>query len=316
MIAIIVALSRTYLHQIGLIAALVSALAGTSYAQTDHTAQITDLAAELRQFGDIELSVFDGRDDFLKQMDAALGPGAIKDPDQTFARLPRSPFTVTGRKGDAPLATCRIFIPAKVTPDSQTEIFAELMRNWFGTRLNYASTAELTFRWLIFHEVRHCRPDHFGGDVLKDHRDEHEADLFAFDELATPQNRDQLSTDVIAFRIITSALIAEPSHMTGLSLKRALADTNQIAPPAAEIEMAAFRTVRALISQRAKSIATAVTPTNRELIRAITELRNEVDRTTSDTSDPMITEILIALDNAIAHFSPGLHQSVATIRAN
>ncbi|ONH89363.1 hypothetical protein TH47_01605 [Thalassospira sp. MCCC 1A02803] len=316
MIAMIITLSRTYLQQIGLIAALVPALAGASHAQTEHTAPIADLAAELRQFGDIELSIFDGRDDFLRQIDAALGLGAIKDPDQTFARLPRSPFTVTGRKGDTALPTCRIFIPAKVIPDSSIEIFAELMRNWFGTRLHYASTAELTFRWLIFHEVRHCQPDHFGGDALKDHRDEHEADLFAFQELANTQNRSQLATDIIAFRIITSALIAEPSHMTGLSLKRALAGTEQIAPPPAKMEMAAFRTVREMIGQRAKSIATAVTPTNRELIRAITELRNEVDHTTARTGDPMIAEILIALDNAIAHFSPGLHQSVATIREN
>ncbi|KJE35731.1 hypothetical protein UF64_06255 [Thalassospira sp. HJ] len=287
--------ARNSLKQICLIAILVLTGGAASHAQTEQ------LATELRQFGDIELIVFEGREDFLSKINAALGLGNIKNPDQTFAKLPRSPFTLTGRKGNAALATCRIFVPAKLTPESKTEVFAELMRNWFGSNLTYASTADLPFRWLIFHEVRHCQPDHFGGDVLKDHQDEHQADLFAFEELASAQNRDQLATDIIAFRMITATLMAEPSHMTGLSLKRALEER---APIDAKVEIAAFNTVRAMISQRAKSIATAVNPTNRELIRAITELRRDTDQATN----PLIAEILIALDDAIAHFAPELHQ--------
>lgn len=293
--------ARNSLQRICLIAILVLVGGADSRAQTEQ------LATELRQFGDIELVVFEGREDFLSKIDATLGLGNIKNPDQTFAKLPRSPFTVTGRKGDTALATCRIFVPARITPESNTEIFAELMRKWFGAQLSYASTSDLTFRWLIFHEVRHCQPDHFGGDVLKDHQDEHQADLFAFEQLANAQNRDHLAKDIIAFRMITAALIAEPSHMTGLSLKHAVEER---APLDAKVEIGAFKAVRMMISQRAKSIATAVNPTNRELIRAITELRSETDQTT----DPLITEILIALDDAIAHFAPALHQSVATVR--
>ncbi|NIY75479.1 hypothetical protein HED22_07480 [Thalassospira sp. HF15] len=312
-----IALARTYLQRIGLIATLVLICAGASHAQaTAPTANTTDLASELREFGNIDLLVFDGREDFLRQIDEALGLGNIKNPDQTFAKLPRSPFTLTGRKGNAALATCRIFVPVRITPENNTEIFAELMRNWFGTRLNYASNADLTYRWLIFHEVRHCRPDHFGGDDLKDHSDEHEADLFAFDALANTHNRDQLATDIIAFRMITSALIAEPSHMTGLSLKHALERPNEAPTFDAKQEMVAFRAVRRMISQRANSIATAANPTNRELIRAITELRSEIDQTTVPANNPLIADILNALDNAIAHFAPDLHQSVANVRAN
>lgn len=310
-----IGLARNSLQRICLIAILVLA-GGATGGATGH-AQTEQLATELRQFGDIELMVFDGREDFLGKIDAAFGFGNIKNPDQTFAKLPRSPFTVTGRKGEAPLATCRIFVPAHITPESQTEIFANLMRNWFGTKLNYASNSDLTFRWLILHEVRHCQPDHFGGDDLKNHRDEHEADLFAFETVANAQNRNPLATDIIAFRMITSALIAEPSHMTGLSLKRALvADADPSMPLDAKAEITAFKAVRGMVSQRAKSIATGVHPTNRELIRAMTELRHETDPDADSTTDPLIAEILIALDGAIAHFAPDLHQSVATIRAN
>jgi len=300
-------LVRNSLQGICLIGMLVLASATISHAQTEQ------LEAELHQFGDIELITFEGREDFLSKIDTALGLGNIKDPDQTFARLPRSPFTVTGRQNGQALTTCRIFVPAGLTPENNTEIFAELMRNWFGTNLNYASNTDLTYRWLIFHEARHCQPDHFGGDALKDHRDEHEADLFAFNKLANAQNRDQLAIDITAFRMITSALIARPSHMTGLSLKRTIEER----PPLdASVEMAAFQTVRAMINRRAKSIATAINPTNRELIRAVTELRKEAGQETSRSSDPLTVEILIALDDAIAHFAPALHQSVANVRAN
>lgn len=305
-----IGLARKSLQRICLIAILVLAGGAITRAQTEQ------LALELRQFGDIELIVFDGHEDFLREIDAALGLGNIKNPDQTFARLPRSPFTLTGREGGAALATCRIFIPTKITPENNTEIFAELMRNWFGKRLHYASNVDLTFRWLMFHEVRHCQPDHFGGDDLKNHQDEHEADLFAFETLSNAQNRDQLAADIVAFRIITSALIAEPSHMTGLSLKRTIFDADQMVPFDAKTEMAAFRAVRQMISQRAKSIATGVNPTNLELIRAITELRRNADQGKDTANDPLFSEILIALDDAIAHFAPALHQSVATIRAN
>ena len=294
-------LVRNSLQGICLIGILVLTSTTISHAQTEQ------LEAELRQFGDIELIAFEGRGDFLRKIDTALGPGNIKDPDQTFARLPRSPFTVTGRQNGQALTTCRIFVPAGLTPENNTEIFAELMRNWFGTNLNYASNR------LIFHEARHCQPDHFGGDVLKDHRDEHEADLFAFNKLANTQNRDQLAIDITAFRMITSALIARPSHMTGLSLKRALEART---PLDASVEMAAFQTVRAMINRRAKSIATAINPTNRELIRAITELRKEAGQEPGRSSDPLTVEILIALDDAIAHLAPALHHSVANVSAN
>jgi hypothetical protein len=312
-----IAVTQTTLRRIGLIAALVLACAGTSAAQsTEPRTTTADLAGELRELGDIELLVFDGREDFLRQIDNTLGLGNIKNPDQTFAKLPRSPFTVTGRKGDEALAICRIFIPANITPESHTEIFAELMRNWFGTKLSYASNSELTFRWLIFHEVRHCQPDHFGGDALKDHQDELEADLSAFEYLANAQNRNALAADIVAFRMITSALFAERSHMIGLSLGHALETPDQVMPFSAADEIAAFQTVRQQIGRRAQLIATAVAPTNRELIRAITELRHEVNQAMVTTNNSLVSEILIALDDAIAHFAPELHQSVANIKAN
>jgi len=312
-----IAVIQTPLRRIGLIATLVLASAGANCAQAaEPTATTANLATEIRELGDIELLIFDGREDFLRQIDNALGLGNIKNPDETFAKLPRSPFTVTGRKGDGALATCRIFIPAKITPESHTEIFAELMRNWFGTKLSYASNSDLTFRWLIFHEVRHCQPDHFGGDELKDHQDELEADLSAFEYLANAQNRNALAADIAAFRVITSALFAERSHMIGLSLRHALETLDQMVPFSAKDEMAAFQTVRQQIGKRAQLIATAVTPTNRELIRAITELRQAVDQGTETKSNSLAGEILIALDDAIAHFAPELHQSVANIRAN
>jgi len=312
-----IALAQTTLRRIGLIAALVLTCAVASHAQVNEPRTTTsDLAGELRQFGDIELLVFDGREDFLRQIDEALGLGNINTPEETFAKLPRSPFTVTGREGDAALATCRIFVPANIIPERNGEIFAELMRNWFGTRLSYASSSDLTFRWLIFHEVRHCQPDHFGGDALKDHQDELEADLSAFEYLAKVQNRNALAADIVAFRMISSALFAEHSHMMGLSLRHTLATPDQVVTFSAKDEIAAFQTVREQIGKRAQLIATAVTPTNRELIRAITELRHEVDPGTDATRNNLVRDILIALDDAIAHFAPELHQSVANIRAN
>jgi hypothetical protein len=98
-----------------------------------------------------------------------------------------------------------------------------------------------------------------------------------------------------------------------LSLKRALEART---PLDASVEMAAFQTARAMINRRAKSIATAINPTNRELIRAIAELRKETGQETGRSSDPLTVEILIALDDAIAHFAPALHRSVANVRAN
>lgn len=312
-----IALARTTLQRIGLIATLVLTCAGVRHAQaTDSTATAAGLAKELRQLGDIELLIFDGREEFLRQIDEALGLGNIKNPDQTFAKLPRSPFTVTGSKGGAALATCRIFVPANITPESHAEIFARLMRNWFGTKLSYASNSDLTFRWLIFHEARHCQPDHFGGDALKDHQDEQQADLSAFEYLANEQNRTALAADIMAFRMITSALFADQSHMIGLSLRHALEMPDHDVPFSAKQEIAAFQSVRQQIGKRAQSIATATTPTNRELIGAIIELRHEVDQGTDTTRNSLVRDILIALDDAITHFAPELHQSVARIRAN
>ena len=140
--------------------------------------------------------------------------------------------------------------------------------------------------------------------------------LEVMEQLATLQNRDQLATDIVSFRMITSALMAEPSHMTGLSLKHALGTPDQVIRFSAKQEMAAFQAVRQRINQRANAIATAITPTNRELIRAITELRSEADQETGPANDPLFAEILISLDDAIAHFAPALHQSVANVRAN
>lgn len=276
-----------------------------------------DLATELRQYGEIELYVFKDRADFLARIDAIFGMDNIKDPAETFAKLPRSPFAITGQKNSTAIATCHIFVPQNVTPQSGNEIFARLMRDWFGTRLSYASNSKRTYRWLIHHEARHCQPDHFGGDDAQNHRDEIAADLFAFDALATEPNRDAaLRQDIIAFRMITSALIADKSHMIGLSIKHALETARSPLPLSFDQETTAFLETRQRVITRAKAIAIGATPTNRELVRAITELRTEAEKTTATSPTTNVSRILIALDDAVAHFAPALHQSVANIRAN
>lgn len=273
-----------------------------------------DIRDELQRFGNIDLFVFRDRAAFLARMDETLGLANIKDPDKTFAKLPRSPFTVTGQQNGQQIATCQIFVPENVTPQSGNEIFAELMRGWFGKRLSYGTDPAMTYRWLIYHEIRHCQPDHFGGDDIESHRDERDADLFALDQIATSQNRDGLIADIIAFRMITSALFADRSHMTGLSVRYALDPASDGKSITTDQEVAAFLATRRMIGAHAKAIAANVTPTNLELVRAITELRSAAE---AGTLTPVIAhapEILIGLDDAIAHFAPTLHARVATKR--
>lgn len=293
-------------------------LGGTSShaQQSDISGTTSNLATELLGYGDIDLFVFDGRADFLARIDETLGLANIKNPDKTFAKLPRSPFTVTGRQNGAALATCHIFVPANITPETGNEIFAQLLRGWFGSSLNYASSSDLTYRWLIHHEARHCKPDHFGGDDIQNHRDEIDADLFAFDALAGDDNQNALRTDIIAFRMITSALIADKSHMIGLSIKRALKNRDSAISISADQEIKAFLTARQMIGKRAKAIATGANPTDRDLVRAITELRETSERGELPNASAELKDILITLDDAIAHFAPRLHGSVATRKLN
>lgn len=300
-------------------ASLACAVTISAQAQTQARLTVSDrttdsIATELLQFGDIDLFVFANRAAFLARMDETLGLGNIRDPDATFASLPRSPFTVTGRKNGKPIASCQIFVPANITPESGNEIFAQLMRGWFGAHLSYETSAGLTYRWLIYHEVRHCKPDHFGDEDVKSHDDELNADLFAFDQLATPENRAALARDIIGFRIITSALFADKSHMTGLSLKYALDPEGRDQNPDKAEEIAAFVNTRQMIGNQARAIAAQATPTSLELIRAITELREKSEAGTLQSNDPRMGEILIELDDAIARFAPRLHASVATRR--
>lgn len=284
--------------------------------QSDISGTTGSLATELQGYGDIDLFVFDGRADFLARIDETLGLANIKNPDKTFAKLPRSPFTVTGRQNGAALATCHIFVPANITPETGNEIFAKLLRGWFGKSLSYASSSDLTYRWLIHHEARHCKPDHFGGDDIENHSDEVEADLFAFDALVTNDNRDALRRDIIAFRMITSALIADKSHMIGLTIKSALENRDTPISLSADQEIAAFLQARQIIGKRAKAIATGVNPSDRDLVRAITELREAVERGELVNAGADISTIFVALDDAIAHFAPRLHGSVATRKLN
>lgn len=302
-------LHRPTFQAIALITILVFARVGDGYAQSGSTAKLAD---ELQQFGDIELIVFADRAAFLNLVEQNFGPKHTGIPD----KLPRSPFTVTGHDGDTYLGTCKVFVPANITPDTGNEVFARLMHNWFGTRLSYATSPGLTYRWLIYHEARHCQPDHFGGDVFKDHRDELQADLFAHEHLAPAASPGALARDIIAFRMVTSALIAGRSHMIGLSLKHML-ETPGTAPAfSKEQEINAFLNTRKLVIDRANAIATAVNPTNRELVRAIRELRAEIDQGTFGSDAPLTKKVITALDQAIAHFAPALHQSVATIQKN
>jgi len=301
-----------------LIAVMLHLAGGQSlHAEQPGTERLTDqLASDIRQFGEVDLFVFADRAAFLARMDETLGLENIKNPEKTFAKLPRSPFTVTGRQNGSQIQTCRIFVPSNVTPEQGREIFAELMRGWFGQNLSYQSNADLTYRWLIYHEVRHCQPDHYGGDDVQNHRDEIDADLVSFNESATPENKSQLAGDIIAFRMITSSLFADRSHMTGLSVKYAL-EAPQSRPALSEKqEVAAFLAARKLVTKRAKAIARAINPTNLELIRAVTELREDAENGLLETDDKLIAEILISVDNAIGQFAPRLHAAVATRKAN
>jgi hypothetical protein len=279
------------------------------------TGDQTALSLELAQFGEIDLFVFEDRAAFLARIDETLGLENIKSPEATFAKLPRSPFTITGVQNGAHLGRCQIFVPTNITPQSGNEIFAELLRGWFGKTLSYATDPSLTYRWLIIHEARHCEPDHFGGDTIEEHGDEIAADLFAFEELATRENKAALARDIVAFRMLSSALMADASHMIGLSIRHSL--NGETTPkPSATQEINAFGDARKRISAQAKAIATGINPSNLELVRAITELREAVETGTLSPDVPFTADILIALDEAVAHFAPRLHQSVATRKPN
>ncbi|WP_417815443.1 hypothetical protein [Thalassospira alkalitolerans] len=277
-----------------------------AHAQDFSTLAGTERA--LNQFEKVKLHSFADRDAFLAIIDRTLGLKNIKGSDTLFAKLPRSPFTITGRRGNNQAVPCQIFIPAKITPGSGTEIFADLMRGWFGNRLSYASSAEVTFGWLMRHEVRHCDPTHFGDKGDKERDDEIEADLFALNAVTDPQMHDQLAQDALAFRMITASLFASKSHMTGLSLKRALAGATPAAYPPAKDEIAAFLTVRKQVFDHAKAISVAARPSNQDVIRAVIEL----SQTSQD--NPLATEILGDLDQAIAHFAPKLHSKNQSVQ--
>lgn len=60
------------------------------------------------------------------------------------------------------------------------------MRGWFGNQLHYASSSDLTYGWLMRHEVRHCDPSHFGDGGNKERDNEIEADLFALNVITNP----------------------------------------------------------------------------------------------------------------------------------
>lgn len=284
-----------------------------SHAQSSPKSTETErLEQALQPLGAIDLFVFGDRAAFLTRIDQTLGLANIKDPEKTFARLPRSPFTVTGRQNGKQISTCQIFIPAGIAPESGNEIFAQLLRGWLGPSLRYQSSAGLTYAWLIYHEARHCRPDHHGGDSNQEHHDEIVADLFAFDAVATEGTREGLAADIMAFRVITSALFAGENHMIGLSIKYALEKDQPVGTLLPKQEIAAFRAARKMVTTQTKSIALAPVPTNRELIRAISQLRERVQNGELAPENALAGEILIALDQSIAALAPRLHaQSTA-----
>jgi len=282
---------------------LLSGMAGGGVlpAKAQDARTLADIERDLNRYEKVALHSFANRDAFLSIIDQTLGLDNIKGADLLFAKLPRSPFTVSGRRGNNQAVPCQIFIPAKIAPGSGTEIFAELMRGWFGDQLHYASSANLTYDWLMRHEVRHCDPSHFGDGGDKERDNEIEADLFALNVITDPVIRQKLAQDALAFRVITATLFASSSHMTGLSLKRALHDKQSGNDPTAANEIAAFLAARQQVFDHAKAIATGARPTNQDIIRAVIELANKPQ------SNSLVAEILVDLDQAIAHFAPELH---------
>lgn len=270
-------------------------------AKAQDVRTLADIQRDLNRYEKVALHSFSDRDAFLSIIDQTLGLDNIKGADLLFAKLPRSPFTVSGRRGNNQAVPCQIFIPAKIAPGSGTEIFAELMRGWFGDQLHYASSADLTYDWLMHHEVRHCDPSHFGDGGDKERDNEIEADLFALNVITDPVIRQKLAQDALAFRMITATLFASSSHMTGLSLKRALHDRQSGNDPTAANEIAAFLAARQQVFDHAKAIATGARPTNQDIIRAVIELANKPQ------SNSLVEETLVDLDKAIAHFAPELH---------
>mgnify|MGYP003631741057 FL=1 len=306
---------RVLNHLVMMMCMLMSVTTTLAQAQTDGTPEpaITKIKNDLKSYGDIDLYVFKDRAAFLAIMDDTLGLENIASPEKAFAKLPRSPFTITGRKSGKQIPSCQIFVPANIAPQSGNEIFAQLMRGWFGQSLTYQSSAEQTFEWLIHHEARHCMPEHYGDGDAKSHADEVDADIFAFNALSkTIKSPNGLAADIIAFRMITAALFADASHMTGLSVKYGLTAMDPQEMLTANQEIVAFRSARKLVFARARTLATRVNPTNRELTRAVTELREEIDQGGLPPPSPLVSEILMDLDDAIAHLAPKLHQSVAT----
>ncbi len=289
----------------------------SAYAQTPTSPApvIAKIQSDLSTYGDIDLYVFKDRQAFLDIMDRTIGLKNIANPDTTFAKLPRSPFTITGRQNGKQIPSCQIFVPANIAPNSGNEIFAQLMRGWFGPDLTYGSSAELTFSWLLRHEARHCMPDHYGD--VESHGDEVDADIFAFkalsETIANTELRNGLRADIIAFRMITSAIFADNSHMIGLSVKYGLKNTAKSENLTADEEISAFRAARKLIFERAKARAAGINPTNLELIGTVSALRDETKTGALNPGSSRVSEILIDLDDAIAHLAPRLHASVANL---
>lgn len=269
---------------------------------------LADIERDLNRYEKVALHSFADRDSFLSIIDQTLGLDNIKGADLLFAKLPQSPFTVSGRRGNNQAVPCQIFIPAKIAPGSGTEIFADLMRGWFGNQLHYSSSADLTYGWLMRHEVRHCDPSHFGDGGNKERDNEIEADLFALNVITDPVVRKKLAQDALAFRMITATLFASSSHMTGLSLKRALHDTQSGNDPTAADEIAAFLAARQQVFDHAKAITTGPRPTNHDIIRAVIELAG------TQQGNLLVAEILVDLDQAIAHFAPELHDRSKSVQ--
>lgn len=276
---------------------------------------LADIARDLDQYRDVQLHDFSGRDDFLATIDKTLGLKNIQNADRVFAKLPRSPFAVVGRhiaKGqEGRNVPCQIFIPDALLPKPALDIFAHLMHGWFGPHLHYASSPGLSYRWLMHHELRHCDAQHFSNDAAQQRKNEIDADLFALNSLKAakdPADHKALARDIVDFRIITAALFAAPSHMTGISLKRAIDDVPTANWPAAKDEIAAFSTARHLVFARAKSLAAGkAKPSNHDVVRAIITLAHTTDPDHAK-SNRLVQEILVDLGNAIRDMAPRFYR--------
>ncbi|MDP2697263.1 hypothetical protein [Thalassospira sp.] len=293
-----------------LIAATMIATVGTVFvsAQAQQFRTLQDVEDHLRAFEDVRVHGFASRDQFLAIIDKTLGLDRITDAPSLFARLPRSPFAVTGRTGGNDAIPCQIFIPDALSPERGTDIFSALMQGWLGERLHYASSPDIAYGWLMRHEVRHCTPDHINEDPATERAHEIDADLFALNALPDTARREDLIADILAFRMITATLFASPSHMTGLALKHTLAPDGDAPLPDAADEIMAFGTARQLVFDHSRTITTAPRPSNHDVIRAMNDLADP-GHPDHQAASPLVREILVDLDHAVAHFAPDLHQS-------